>query len=88
MSYREENGLVQTKLGRRSHQSATSTANRARKSNRRHDKSVGYSPQPSRIEVSVSMRASMKEIQSLGPERAKAFLGGIAAIVNAEKGRW
>lgn len=38
----------------------------------------------SRFEAYVSVRASMKEIEALGPQRTDAFLKGIAAVISAE----
>ena len=35
----------------------------------------------SRVEGNVAVRASLEEIQAIGPERAKAFLEGIAAVI-------
>ena len=41
----------------------------------------------SKIEGNVAVRASMEEIQALGPERAKAFMEGIAEVIAANSGR-
>jgi hypothetical protein len=38
-----------------------------------------------RVEGSVSVRASLAEIEALGPQRAKAFLEGIAKVIGANK---
>lgn len=39
----------------------------------------------SRVELNVAVRATMEEIQTLGPERATEFLRGIAAIIAANR---
>ena len=39
----------------------------------------------SRVEGNVAVRATLREIEALGAERARAFLEGIAAVIGADK---
>lgn len=38
-----------------------------------------------RVEGNVAVRATLAEIEALGPERAKAFLEGIGTVLSADK---
>jgi hypothetical protein len=66
----------------------TEIVNRSLKSSRRTRVSAAprapiFNPLPAGVALNAGVKASMEEIERLGPARATAFMQGIAKVLNA-----